>query len=843
MSVSARNAVRKKRRFILLSLMFLFIVTGIGFLGFSYAKSTIVTLDSSILRYLESVALKVDSILLRQENFIEHLAGYMGLSTDEEVRNSRSLFNSFLDNDPELLNIFYVSVEGPEQGGYMVHALAQAIPEDAVDWTQRSWFLRCLESDKPILTEPYVDAISERACVTIAHKVLRNDRVVGAVGIDVKLKIVDEILSLAPNSEDTFIDLVDMNLNYITNKDKLKVGKNFSFFKDYERFLEKENKGEGDSLYVHFLEKRLNGNHGDGNIAEIGKNDNEHSKHSYAHLSDKYSQHFLTHRLMDNTYFAGIHLESADWVLVSGGYLSDFTNPYIVFAFIFLFFPGVAVIFFILIIRSWKNSARLEALSIEMSDLNETLTQRVKDRTSDIQAILDSAGQGFLTFSKDLLVHEHYSKGCYDIFGKDIANLKVTDLLFSGRPSVAEDMEQGLTLFFRKTTKSSVVFDLLEHETVIADKVLSIDYKETASGDCLCILTDTTLEEELKKKNQAEIIRNKRILRALQQKHFFIEFVESAENLFATLALYHDGASMEKGEVESLLFLIHTFKGNAGFFLFNETQTEAHEAETLIKDSLLLSSNFSCDEVAIKIRREFYREMKVITDVMGESWLDDVSSVSLPTEAYFKIIQYVKKKIPKAKQLLLYLEHYRLVSLQSLFAKLPFFAEAAAEKLGKKIEPMVIVGGELRVVPDRYYPLVNSCVHIINNIVDHGIEFSYEREAIQKKPKGKVELNISNDKSNIILEFKDDGRGLNAQLIEKKAEELGIDKSCLAPGQSVLNLIFEDGFSTNENVNKMSGRGLGLAAVKKEVLNLGGTINVYSRIGRGTTFEILLPLK
>jgi len=128
-------------------------------------------------------------------------------------------------------------------------------------------------------------------------------------------------------------------------------------------------------------------------------------------------------------------------------------------------------------------------------------------------------------------------------------------------------------------------------------------------------------------------------------------------------------------------------------------------------------------------------------------------------------------------------------------------------------------------------------------MVDHGIEYPYEREAIQKTPEGKLELHITVEKSTLNLVFQDDGRGINTREIERVAKMRGlIPEGRTLQSSELYALIFDDGFSTRKEVTSTSGRGVGLAVVRAEVLRLGGTIEVHSKLGKGTTFEITIPL-
>lgn len=473
----------------------------------------------------------------------------------------------------------------------------------------------------------------------------------------------------------------------------------------------------------------------------------------------------------------------------------------------------------------------------------DALEQTVADRTSDIRNLMDNTGQGFLTFGSDFLVEPLYSKGCRSMFNRPIEGLRVDELLFPRGSDPADEFVQGLTLYFKGLSKGSVIFDLLEKSTYIDGKFLSIEYREASQGKILCIITDITVVRQLADRNKAEAERQTIILRALNHKHFFSGFIEEANGLFDALHLYETTKPL-KSEVEDLLRHMHTFKGNAGFFGFQVTQEMAHDFEYALSDSLVLGGEIPYRDFSLDLKKAYYQELKVITDIMGKDWLEEAGGIVIPRSFYDRIAKYVRTKFPGEKKLVHYLEHYRKIALKELFSRFPFIAAATAEKLGKRINSMVVTGGDLRVVPERFEGLVESCIHIVNNMVDHGIEYTYEREAQQKDPAGNLEIRLDRGPDSLIMLFIDDGRGISVAEIERISREKGLIGPEEKPSpQEILQYLFHDGFTTRKEVSEVSGRGVGLAAVREEVQKLGGTIEVHTKIGQGSEFEIYLPLK
>ena len=163
-------------------------------------------------------------------------------------------------------------------------------------------------------------------------------------------------------------------------------------------------------------------------------------------------------------------------------------------------------------------------------------------------------------------------------------------------------------------------------------------------------------------------------------------------------------------------------------------------------------------------------------------------------------------------------------------------------RMGKRIAPVIITGGSIPVFPEEYENLIDSFSHLIRNIVDHGIELPGDREAKGKSAEGTVIINTSETSSDIVFTFSDDGQGIRLDEIAKKAKEAGlIDNIETVTSPELLGFIFNDNFSTAASVTEISGRGIGLAAVRSAVNRMNGHIKVKTKQDAGTLFTINIP--
>lgn len=184
----------------------------------------------------------------------------------------------------------------------------------------------------------------------------------------------------------------------------------------------------------------------------------------------------------------------------------------------------------------------------------------------------------------------------------------------------------------------------------------------------------------------------------------------------------------------------------------------------------------------------------------------------------------------------------RMVPVQGVFQKMARLARDVSRKAGKAID-FVQVGAETELDRNVVEAISDPLVHMVRNSIDHGVETAEQRRAAGKPETGRVELRAFHQGGNIVIEISDDGRGLNKARILKKA----IDNGLVREGQElteqeIFKLIFAAGLSTAEKVTDISGRGVGMDVVRRNIEALRGRIDIASVEGKGSTFSIRLPL-
>ena len=183
----------------------------------------------------------------------------------------------------------------------------------------------------------------------------------------------------------------------------------------------------------------------------------------------------------------------------------------------------------------------------------------------------------------------------------------------------------------------------------------------------------------------------------------------------------------------------------------------------------------------------------------------------------------------------------RMLPISFVFNRFPRLVRDLADKLGKKVE-LKIEGGNTEIDKGLIEKLVDPLTHLVRNSIDHGIEMPDTRTANEKSESGVITLAASQRGGNIVISIIDDGAGLNKSKILDKARQNNIPVSDNISDEEVWQLIFAPGFSTAEEVTDISGRGVGMDVVRRNIESIGGRISIESTPGLGTNFNISVPL-
>ncbi len=186
----------------------------------------------------------------------------------------------------------------------------------------------------------------------------------------------------------------------------------------------------------------------------------------------------------------------------------------------------------------------------------------------------------------------------------------------------------------------------------------------------------------------------------------------------------------------------------------------------------------------------------------------------------------------------------RTTPLMRILEPLPRLARDVAQRVGKRVE-VEIDGGELELDRSILDRLSDPLVHVIRNAVDHGIESPEKRSAVGKPEPGRVSIDARREKDSIRIGVRDDGAGMDLAAVRDRAVKAGLVHPDVAedmPPGELAAFVFHPGFSTAEHVSQISGRGVGMDAVRATIESLGGSVQIRTELGRGTSVALLVPI-
>lgn len=225
----------------------------------------------------------------------------------------------------------------------------------------------------------------------------------------------------------------------------------------------------------------------------------------------------------------------------------------------------------------------------------------------------------------------------------------------------------------------------------------------------------------------------------------------------------------------------------------------------------------------VRVQLEMEREGDELTQVMTQS-LTHIGRISSD----------LQEEIQRA----------RMLPVDNLFKKFPRMVRDTAQKAGKEIE-FVVLGEETELDRSVIEEIGDPLMHLIRNAVDHGVEPPMDRLRTGKPAKGTVVLEAFHEENHIIISVRDDGRGVDPAKVRSSAVRKGIlteDGARRLSDHEAVNLIWAPGFSTTEKVSDISGRGVGLDVVHKNIEKLNGSVEIKTLVGKGTEFRVKLPL-
>jgi len=478
------------------------------------------------------------------------------------------------------------------------------------------------------------------------------------------------------------------------------------------------------------------------------------------------------------------------------------------------------------LIAQIRQSAQEEQARLET--LVEARTVELAGRNDDMRRVLNNVGQGFVTLDLEGRMSRERSAILETWFGPAPESGLLTDYLARVDRAMGRWFEVCWLSVLDGMLPLPVAIAQLPRRLTSSGRHFEFDYRPllTAAGELervVVVLSDVTAAVERARAETDEREATQLFKRLIADRTGFLEFFAEASALVGLLR-------SERDDLASFKRALHTLKGNAGLYGIDSIAQLAHVLEDRIEETKRLNDAdlepvlARWDEMASKVR-----------ELVG----DDRSALEVDEADYRKALIAIERGTPhpKLREMLM---AWRLEPTQVRLRRIGEQAEALAERLEKGPLKVQIESNDLRLPPKRWNPFWAAAIHVVRNAIDHGLESADERSQSGKQPEGQLVLRTYLRGDAFAVEFADDGRGIDWSAVERKATAAG------APSKTrvdLVNALFIDGLSTKDSATELSGRGVGLGAVRQACQDLGGTIEIESQPGRGTTMRFIWPAK
>lgn len=467
-----------------------------------------------------------------------------------------------------------------------------------------------------------------------------------------------------------------------------------------------------------------------------------------------------------------------------------------------------------------------------------------------INAMLDGLGQGLLFFDKTGICSTVHSKACLTLLegnpaGKHIANV----LKLSGNDH--NNIVDWVELVF--SSDSALSFDDLREIAPSSYKhssnfFIKLEYRPLFGSDgkiknILVIATDLTKEQEAKRQVEETLSKAMATLRIARNRNYFLRFIAQFREIF----MESDFTELKTTDPNFAQFKrdVHTIKGLSGTFHLDSLTQVLHDFESNLNgtegeiEDLLM-------EYYYKLNENFNVSVQFAKTILGTEFETFGSSVSIQSKKIFSLATEIKQKIEEgtspediSKMLV---QSLIAVPVREIFANFNLQLQELADRSGKMVNNCLFVGENFIILPEKYEGVVGSLVHVARNIIDHAIDEPEVREQFGKLPKGYVTVQTEKDGDNFTVIISDDGNGIDTDILRVKlASRVNQEELDAMGDEELMQHIFDDNISTKDSVTELSGRGVGMSAVKAEVEKLGGKVLVTSQPGKGTQLNMTMP--
>lgn len=466
------------------------------------------------------------------------------------------------------------------------------------------------------------------------------------------------------------------------------------------------------------------------------------------------------------------------------------------------------------------------------------LERKVVERTASLQSlyrsnrvVLENVNEALITTSLGGTLSTEMSSVTEKWFQTPQPNESTFEWLGRVDGDFSGCLKLGFNELMERLLPEKIIFNQLPRLIHKEDATYQVVYTKIDEGRCTAdtqvLLTIFDITEDIKKKEEERRTLEVMTLvkRIGRDRTGTLEFLVDSARLIERLSSSMSPVTAKR--------IIHTLKGNSATFSLHEFSSTCH----LIEDRLDEEDGSLLDEEITRLQTYWSHLQDEIYNFTGESGLE---SLSVSSEDVLVLKEKLKKGA-SVVELTALVESWSRERVLIRLERAKRVLCGVAKHLGKPQPEVVLNDGGVRLDASRssrWRDFWTAFVHVLRNTVDHGLETSEERIEIKKRVQGLVEIKVEPVADGIRLIVRDDGRGIDWDKVRAKAAEKGLP---VDSQEDLKAALFHDGISSRDKVTTDSGRGVGMAAVKEATVALGGTIDIISQKGAGTTFIFQVP--
>lgn len=509
------------------------------------------------------------------------------------------------------------------------------------------------------------------------------------------------------------------------------------------------------------------------------------------------------------------------------------------------------------VIEDLRNAqAELENYSKNLEAMVEARTKELREANRLLATILDSLGQGILVFDRQGRCLPVFSKVCEQMFGTSPNGKSAVDLL--GLNDIErETFKKWVDAVFEEMLSFDDLAPLGPAKLTRNARHFALDFhpmrgEQKSLVGVVLVATDKTDEINARKEAERERSYAKRVVQIVQHRQQFRMFAAEASRICDEMA--EGFAASRDLDGDEIARNLHTVKGGAASFSLMEMVDIAHGCE----DSLIAYLRKKPVDVpwpeelkkkiasgAGDMKRALEEFLEAHSFLVGGPLSGSERTVEIPAATLADWHRRMKDPGLAARLGREILEAWVHEPVANSFLHIDSSIKELASSLGKRVRPLRIEGGDLRVLPEAFSDLFPTFIHAFRNAVDHGLETPEERADLGKDPEGQILIKFDRfEKAGSIrlkVEISDDGRGIDPGKIRDGLERRGLAYDKNASDVEIIQAVFRDDFSTAATLTNVSGRGVGLSAIKAQAEKLGGEAYIRSTPGLGSVLIVVVP--